>query len=253
MLSTPFVTKISFANIEIEPNEIINLLKSEIRLKEVCQKILYRHLIAESAKESAITITPDEIQAEADRQRYQRRIESASATYDWLSEQLITSDDWEAGIHNQLLTRKLAKHLFTSEVGKYFAEHRLDFEQVLLYRVRVASEQLAQELFYQIEEGEISFYETAHLYDVDERRRLQCGYEGTLYRWSLNPEMAAIVFGAPLEQVLGPFKNEDQYDLLMVEDLVAAELTSEIHEEILERLFREWLEGGLNHLIHNHV
>jgi parvulin-like peptidyl-prolyl isomerase len=253
MVLTPSITKILFASTEIEPDEIIDLLKSEIRLKEVCQKVLYRRLIAKNAEEREVIITPEEIQIEADRQRYQRRIESAAATYTWLSEQLITSDDWESGIYHQLLTRKLAAHLFTNEVGKYFSEHRLDFERVLLYRLRISSAQLAQELFYQIEEGEISFYEAAHLYDVDEKRRLQCGYEGRLYRWSLNPAMAAIVFGAPLEAVLGPFEHEHQYDLLMVENLMSAELTSEIQEEILERLFREWLEGEFNYFIHNHV
>jgi parvulin-like peptidyl-prolyl isomerase len=240
---------VSVSNLVIEPEEIVDFLKREIRLQEVCKKILFQRIISKAAQEREVAVTPEEIQAEADRQRYERRLESSASTLAWLSEQLITPEDWEAGILDRLLADKFAKSLFAKEAEKYFAEHRLDFEQILLYRITVPYEQLAQELFYQIEESEISFYEAAHLYDVDERRRKQCGYEGILYRWSLKPELAAIVFGQRLGEVIGPLKTEQGYDLLMVEEILTAELTPKTHEEIIDRLFQAWLESELTYLI----
>ncbi|MFM7424755.1 MAG: hypothetical protein ACKO7W_07170 [Elainella sp.] len=38
--------------------------------------------------------------------------------------------------------------------------------------------------------------------------------------------------------------------LLMVEEFISAELTPEIRQEIIQRLFREWLESELNYLIY---
>ncbi|NJO40921.1 MAG: peptidylprolyl isomerase [Cyanobacteria bacterium CRU_2_1] len=242
---------VSFSGTPIQSEAIVDFLKREMSLKEICQKILYQQIIDKTAQERGVVVTSDEIQAEADRQRYQQRLESSTATYAWLTDQLITPDDWEAGIHDRLLTQKLAESLFASDVEKYFAEHRLDFEQISLYRLTVPYQQLSQELFYQIEENEISFYEAAHLYDIDERRRLQCGYEGRLYRWSLTPEMAAVVFGARLREVLGPFQGEQGYDLFIVEEFVSAELTPETRQEIIDRLFREWLNSELNYLLHS--
>lgn len=238
-------------SILLEPEAIVEFLKREGQIKEVCQKILCKQVIAKAAQARGVFITPEEIQLEADRQRYQNRLESAADTLNWLEDQLITPADWEAGIREELLTHKLAESLFSSEVGKYFAEHRPDFEQILLYKITVPYEQLAQELFYQIEENELSFYEAAHLYEIDQRRRLQCGYEGRLYRWHLNPDLAAMVFGARPGEVIGPFKAEQSYMLLLVEEFMTAELTPEIRQEIINRLFREWLESELNHLIHH--
>ncbi|PSB20760.1 peptidylprolyl isomerase [filamentous cyanobacterium CCP1] len=242
---------VNFANSPISSERIVDFLKQEVQIKEVSQKILWQQIVSEAAQERSIVVSSDEIQAEADRQRYQMRLESAAATFAWLEDQLITPEDWEAGIRQKLLAQKLSESLFADEVERYFAEHRLDFEQVSLYRITVPYEQLSQELFYQIEENEISFYEAAHLYDIDEQRRLQCGYEGRFYRWSLKAELAAAIFGSSLGTLIGPLKNEHGYDLFLVEEFISAELTPVVRQEIIDRLFKEWLVRELNYLIHN--
>lgn len=243
---------VTLSHLIIESEEIIGLLKREIHLRDICHKVVYQQIISKAAQERGVSVSPEEVQAEADRQRHQKRLESASTTFAWLSEQLITSEDWESGIRDRLLAQKLAEFLFASEAEKYFIEHRLDFEKVSLYKITVPYEQLAYELLYQIEENEISFYEAAHLYDLDERRRTQCGFEGRLYRWSLKPEISAILLGEQLGNVVGPLKTDQGYDLLMVEEFIAAELTPGTRAEIVDRLFQEWLESELNYLLHQH-
>lgn len=242
---------VNFENLSISSESIVDFLKQQIQIKAISEQILCQQIISEAAQIRNIIVTSDEIQAEADRQRYQMRLESAAATFAWLNEQWITPEDWEVGIQKKLLAQKLADALFAGEVERYFAEHRLEFEQVSLYRLSVPYEQLAQELFYQIEENEISFYEAAHLYDLEEQRRLQCGYEGRFYRWSLNPELAAAIFGANPGIIIGPIKQENNYDLFLVEEFISAELTPLIRQEIIDRLFKEWLASELNYLIHN--
>ena len=242
---------IDFQGVSIEQDEIVSLLKKDIQLKEVCQKVLYQRVINQSAKEKGITLTPEEIQAEANRQRHEKRLEKAADTLAWLAAQMITVDDWEAGIRDRLLTQKLAECLFAKEAEKFFAQNRLDFEQILLYQIIVPYEKLAQELFYQIEEREISFYETAHLYDIDERRRYQCGYEGKLYRWSLKPDIAAVVFSARPGGVIGPIKTERGYHLFRVEEFISTELTAEITQEIINKMFKEWLASEVTHMLHS--
>jgi parvulin-like peptidyl-prolyl isomerase len=248
---TYLTTMVNVGNVPISSERIVDFLKQEVQIKDVSQRILAQQVVSSAARERGIAVTSEDIQAEADRQRYEMRLESAAATFTWLEDQMISPEDWEAGIHQKLLTQKLAEALFANEVERYFAEHRLEFEQVSLYRITVPYEQLSQELFYQIEENEISFYEAAHLYDIDEQRRLQCGYEGRFYRWSLKPELAAAVFGANPGSLIGPLKNEHGYDLFVAEEFIAAELTPTIRQQIIDRLFKEWLASELNYLIHN--
>jgi parvulin-like peptidyl-prolyl isomerase len=245
---------VNFLGVSIESLEIIDFLKQEMLLKEICQKIVDRKIIEQAAKEHNISISPEEIQLKADSIRYEKRLEKTADTLAWLEEQMVTAEEWEAGIRKRLLAQKLAEHLFSEEVEPYFAQHRLDFDQFILYQIIVPYRQLAKEIYYQIEEEEISFYEAAHLYDIDERRRYRCGYEGLIGRWSLSPQFAEAIGNAATKQVVGPiaFEEEQKYYLLMVEEFIPAELTPQRHQNIVNRLFQQWLERELNSLVHNH-
>ena len=220
-------------------------------MREVYEKILQQSVIERVARERGIAVTPEEIQAEAERQRRERRLEKASDTLAWLAAQKMTPDDWEAGIRDRLIAQKLADHLFAKEVEKFFAQNRLDFDRVLLYQIIVTDFNLAQELFYQIEEREISFYEAAHLYDIDEKRKQQCGCEGQLDRWQFKPDIAAAVFGAPLGVAIGPLQTALGYHLFMVEEFIPAQLTPQRYQDILNRIFKEWLTSELNYMLYS--
>lgn len=242
---------VNFSGISIDSEEIIDFLKREMLLKEVCQKIVSQQIIDRAAQEKDISVTPEEIQAEANDIRYEKRLEKASDALAWLTEQMVTTDDWEAGIRTRLMSQKLAGELFDREAERYFAQHQLDYEQFVLYQIVVPYEQLAWEIFYRIEEEEISFYEAAHLYDIDERRRNYCGYEGKLYRWSLKPDIAAVVLSKPVSNIIGPLKTDQGYHLLLVTEFIPAQLNATSRQEIVNRLFEEWLEGELNHRLHS--
>ncbi|CAD5946248.1 peptidylprolyl isomerase [Planktothrix agardhii] len=235
----------------LDNEEIIGFLKQNLEFKQFYQKILFQKVINQVAEERAITVTAEEIQSQANQQRHEKRLEKAADTLAWLADQMITSDDWEAGIRERLLAQKLAESLFSKDVEKYFIQNRLNFEQVSWYQIIVPYERLARELFYQIEEEEISFYHAAHLYDIDPKRREQCGYEGKLYRWGLKADFAAIVFGSNPGEILSPVKTDQGYHLILVEEFIQAELTPERYQEILQKLFKDWLASELNYRLYN--
>lgn len=242
---------VEFAGTLLEPDQIVDFLKREIQLKAVCQQITHQQIIRMAAQERELTVSPEEIQAAANQVRYELRLERATDTLNWLSDQMLTVEDWEEGLRDRLLAQKLKESLFAQDVERVFAQSRLDFDEIDLYRLRVPYQALSQELFYRIEEGEMSFYEAAHLYDIDEQRRLRCGYEGRLHRWDFEPAIAAAVFGGTIGQVIGPFSLAQSYDLLMVANLLPGELNQVTRQTILNQLFDEWLESELNYRIHH--
>ncbi|MBW4612456.1 MAG: peptidylprolyl isomerase [Desmonostoc vinosum HA7617-LM4] len=237
------------SKIFIEPEEIVNFLKSELNLKEVYQKILFQRVIHYAAKEQGIFVTTEEIEAEANRQRREKRLEKATDTLAWLAEQLVTPEDWETGICDRLLSQKLAEALFAQEVERFFFQNRLEFEQVLFYQIIVDSEQLAQEIYYQIEEDEISFYDAAHLYNINNHHREKCGYQGRFYRFDLHPDIAAAIFSKQPKQLIGPIKTSQGYHLFMVDEFIPAELTHSRYQEILNQMFQNWLDHELKILL----
>jgi parvulin-like peptidyl-prolyl isomerase len=244
-------TMVNQSGRSITNDEIVCFLKAQIQYKEIGQKILSQRAVHRAVQERGITVTPDEIQVEADRQRLARRLEKASDTLAWLTDEMITPDDWEAGIKENILAKKLADDLFASEVEKYFAQNKLEYEQVLLYQIIVPYERLAREIFYQIEEEEISFYHAAHLYDIEKKRRELCGYEGKLNRRHLKADVAALVFAASPGEIIGPHKTDEGYHLFKVEEFISAELTQEHSQKIIQKLFTEWLVSEVNYLLHN--
>ena len=235
----------------IEASEIIQLLRQELQLKTFTQKVWQKKVIEKAAQERGLTVTPEEIQVVGDQLRREKRLEKAADTIAWLVDQMISVEDLEAGIRDRLLAQKLAEHLFSKEVEKVFVQNKLQFDQIILYQIVVANRQLAQELFYQIQEGEISFFDAAHLYDIDENRRHLCGCEGKVYRWGLKPDIAVAVFSAQPGEVIRPIETERGYHLFLVEKFLPAELTPQRYQEILHNMFNEWLSNEVNYLLHN--
>lgn len=235
------------AKITISSEEIVYFLRKNIQLKELYERILSQKIIEQASRERGITVTGEEIQAEAERVRREQRLEKAADTLAWLADRMVTPDEWEAGIRDRLLQKKLAKSLFERDIEKYFAQNKLDFDRVLLYQIIVNSDKVALEILFQIEEKEISFYEAAYLYNLDERRKYSCGYEGKLYRWNLKPDIAAIVFSSQPKQILGPLQTDIGYHLFMVEEVIPAQLDLATYQKICDRLFQEWLVGETNY------
>ena len=244
---------ISFKGTVIKEEEIIEFLRQKMLLKDICHKVLAQKAISHKFADQQFELTPEEIQIECDSIRYNQRLEKVSDTLAWLEDKMLSIDDWEEEITHCLKAQKLAKEMFAKEVEKYFAQNRLNFDRFVLYQIVVPYEPLAREIFYQIEEQEISFYEAAHIYDIDERRRSVCGYEGIVHRWSFPPDIAAEIFRVPLAigEVLGPVKSDQGYHLFIIEQYLQAEFTPQIAESIISQFFQDWLTKEIEHLSYN--
>jgi parvulin-like peptidyl-prolyl isomerase len=231
--------------------EVVVYLRQELKLKEVYQSLWRQQIIQAFADDRGLTVSSEEIQEEADQIRHKNRLEKAEDTFKWLEENWATPDDWEMGIRHRLLRRKLANNMFESEVEKYFAQNRLNYDQFLLYQIVVDNRSLAQELFYQIEEREISFFEAASQYDINESRRYRCGFEGKIFRDNLKPDVAAAVLGTPVGEVSGPIEINQKYHLFLLKEYIPAELTEARNKEIVYKLFEEWLSTEMIYTLHN--
>lgn len=244
---------INFHGITINSDEIAVYLKQQMSIREVCCQIMYARIIEQAANTRNITVTSEEINLEAEEIRRVKRLEKALDTIAWLEEEISSTDEWEIAIRKKLLAKKLARELFDPEAELYFNQNRLNYERFVVYQLVVPYEKLAQELFYRIEEEEISFYQAVHLYDIDEQRRNVCGYEGEVHRRDYPPDMAAAIFKNPITvgELIGPIRSEQGYHLFIIENYQPAELTSEIRQEIIDRLFQQWLSSEFNYLIHS--
>jgi parvulin-like peptidyl-prolyl isomerase len=104
------------------------------------------------------------------------------------------------------------------------------------------------ELFYAIQEGEMSFFEVAHKYIDNKDLRRKLGYKGKVYRKDLKPEISAAVFAAKPPQLLKPILTSKGAHLILVEEVIQAELNNLLRHKIATELFSEWVKQQIEKL-----
>ncbi len=227
--------------INITNEDILHQVKLSCQIPSIVEGIVSRKVIAAAASEAGIKVETEELQKAADNIRIMSKLKSADDTWAWLQKHGLSLDDFEELIYNNVISGKLAQHLFADKVEPFFVEHQLDYAGVVMYEVVLDDEDLAMELFYGIQEGEMSFYEVAHQYIQDTELRRKGGYRGMVQRKELKPEISAAVFAANPPQVLKPIVTSKGVHLILLEELVQSKLDNKLRYQIMSDLFAGWL------------
>lgn len=96
----------------ITQQDILQQIKLSGKVPEIIEGILSHKVITEAAAEAGIKVTPDELQKAADEFRLTNQLHNAKETWEWLTKQSLSLDDFEAIIHHSLLSFKLEKIYF---------------------------------------------------------------------------------------------------------------------------------------------
>lgn len=229
-------------SITISPNDILHQVKLSCKIPSFIKEIITRKIIASTAEDLGIKVEPEELQQSADKLRIMSQLKNAKDTWAWLQKHSLSLDDFEEIVYTTVLSEKLAAHLFADKVEPFFVEHQLNYAGVVMYEVVLDDEDLTIELFYAIQEGEISFPEVAHQYIQNTELRRSGGYKGIVQRKELKPEISAAVFAAQPPQILKPIVTSKGVHLIFVEELVQPSLDDKLRYQILSDLFSAWLK-----------
>lgn len=229
-------------NLSISTLDIIDKLKRSCEIPDIIEAIASEKIITEAAQKAEIEVTEAELQQEGDKFRLEKKLATAKDTWAWLDKHHLSIKDFEKLVYNSLISKKLADHQFAPQVEKYFYENRLNYEAAVTYEVIFEDRDLALELFYGLEEGEITFPEIARMYIEEPELRRSYGYQGVRYRKDLRPEIAADVFASSPPEILKPISTPKAVYLIWVEELIQPELDEKLREEIISELFTSWLK-----------
>jgi parvulin-like peptidyl-prolyl isomerase len=228
--------------ITITSENILYQVKLSCQIPSIIQGIISRKIVEAAAAESDIKVEIEELQKAADKFRLINKLRSADETRTWLQKYSLSLDDFEEFICTNLIAEKLITHLFADKIEPYFFEHQLDYAGVVMYEVVLEDEDLAMELFYGIQEGEVSFHEVARQYIQDKELFRSGGYRGIVHRKELKPEISAAVFAAAPPQVLKPIVTAKGIHLILVEEIIQPQLDNVLRQKIGSDLFDAWLK-----------
>lgn len=226
----------------VSPDDILYHIKLSFQVPSILEAIATRKLIADEAEKAGIQVETEELQQAADSLRLANQLIKAEDTWAWLEKYHLSLDDFEAIAQTNLLSAKLANHLFADKVEPFFYAHQLDYVGAVTYEVILDDEDLALELFYALQEGEISFQEIARQYIQDPETRRAGGYKGIRFRRDFRPEFAAAIFSANPPQILKPITTLKGVHIIAVEEIIKPQLDEQRRLQIMGDLFTNWLK-----------
>lgn len=232
----------------INLQQTITYLKSSGRLAEFIGEILRQYVIEqELQKREEVGIDPAIVEQAVVDFRLKNQLTEPRIFQEWLAS---NGMDFES-FHNQVAfgfkLEKLKTQVIEPKLQEYFIERKIFLDQVVLSRIVVDNQELAEELCSQIDEG-TGFEQLAREYSLTEDRIVN-GMMGAISRGTLPDEIRAMVDRASPGEILGPVEFEERFSLLRVEQFLPASLDdNELEDALKNELFEQWLTEKIQKL-----
>jgi parvulin-like peptidyl-prolyl isomerase len=222
--------------------DLIGEVKLSIKIPELIHNVFRRKIISRSAHKFGIKPTDEELQTAADFFRSANQLKTVELTQKWLRSHFLSLEEFEQIVADRLINEKLAHHLFAEKVEHFFCQNLLEYGGATIYEVVLEDKELAIEIFYSLEEGDLSFADVARKYITDPELKRRGGYLGTLNRKQLRPEISAAVFAAQPPQLIKPVITDVGVHLIHVEEIIQPQLDRLLHHQIMMDMFERWIE-----------
>jgi parvulin-like peptidyl-prolyl isomerase len=238
--------KVTYSQSNISPEEVIKFLALTGQSNNIYFEMIKNKEVVKKAKELGLMVSDGQLQEFADQYRTIRGLFTSDEMLNFLKCNGLTEEDFEAFCEASVLTMALKESLPTEQrIEEYFINNRSEFDLARISIIIVKEETLANDIMIQVTEEDEDFHKLTRKYSIDETTRNYGGYIGGVSRRMLSPEVAAKVFNAKAGDLLGPFEREKLYQLILVEEVMKAELNDDVKEAIKERIFSEWVSQFL--------
>ena len=233
--------KIVYSHDTITPEEVIKFLTLTGQSDVIFSEIITHREVVKKARELTIGVSEEQLQQFADNLRTLRGLYSAEEMVVFLRNAGLELDDFETFCESSLLTTALKDHLADEKkIQDHFINNRSDFDLARVSIIVVRDENLAHEIIIQVTEDGEDFHGLARRHSLDEATRYRGGYVGMISRQMYPPEVNSKIFSAAAGDLLGPFRKDALFQLILVEEVIRADLDERVKEAIREKIFRGW-------------
>lgn len=177
--------------------------------------------------------------------RLQNNLADPNTFKNWLEANTLTYPAFRDRVANGLKFEKFKASLIDPKLQEYFVERKLFLDRVVLSRIVVTTQDQAEELKTQLEEG-ASFELLAREYSLTDDRLVN-GMLGPVSRGTLPDAIRATIDIAVPGQVVGPLAIEDdRWALFRLEQVLPATLgDNQLQQMLRNELFDRWLSEKL--------
>lgn len=226
----------------ISLSQALEYLNLSGQLGSFVSEILRQHVIAQAiAARPELEISTAAIEQVIINLRLEEQLADANAFQHWLDSHGADYEGFRRSIALGLKLERLIAVVTEKNLQEAFIERKLALDKVVLSRLVVDSQDMAEELKFQLVEDGANFADLARTYSISEDHVLN-GMMGSLSRGQLPDILRAEIDNAQSGDVIGPLEVNGQWSLVRVEAMLPASLTDpEIEQTLRRELFEEWL------------
>jgi parvulin-like peptidyl-prolyl isomerase len=225
---------IQIGNQTIQPAELPHLLAGHKILH-----ILQREVILDKAI-APIELTPEEKATTIEQFSKLNKLTTQEALKAAQQQLCITEQQFEAIATRELRVEKFKIARWGNKLEQYFFQYKPQLDKVVYSLLRTDNSEIAQELFFRIQDGDATFADCALEYSLGQEA--QTG--GLIGPVPLSQPQSAIALHLGTSkpgQVLPPMKLENWYVILRLEKFIPSLLDDATRKALLNHLFEQWL------------
>jgi putative peptide maturation system protein len=209
---------------------------------QVMAHLVTQCLTQAAVRDRALEVSDEEVEAAVERFRRRRGLYGIEQTHEWLAQRGMATEDLYRLLAGEAAKIKLREEIANGHIDEYFASHEREFDTARLARLSVRDKEVAGRLYDKLSAKELDFFEAA------QHQFLGAVQPGTsellvvVRREQMPPAYSDAIFRAEAGELLGPFQNGDEYEILLVLQICRARIDEGTREAVKDRLFQEWLE-----------
>ena len=208
---------------------------------------LLRERVIDSAI-AAIECTPQEID-QAYQKFYQTNcINSDKELQIWLQRHSMTVTQLELTVIRPLKIQKFKQQTWGTQLESYFWQRKADLDLVIYSTIKVADQDLAQELFFRISEGEQTFAEAARQYSQGIE-----AYTGGMMTPSsigrLPKYLTQVLRYLNPGELYRPVACNNYFIIVRLEQIIPAKLNPLTAKSLLDEMFESWIQKQIQAVV----
>lgn len=220
----------------ISLGQALRYLESAGKLEFVLWEIMRQHVLVQELQVlEEREISTDVIEQIVIDFRLERQLTNSDIFQEWLASEGLDYTTFRKKIAFDIKLERLKAQVTKSNLQEYFIEHKIYLDRVVLSRLVVEEQALAEELKSQILEDGARFDHLVQEYSVTEDRIVN-GMMGPISRGTMPDLLRAAIDLANPGELIGPLEIDGLWYLVRVEKLLPASLDEQLKQELEDEL-----------------
>lgn len=204
---------------------------------------LLKELVIDKATQDVKLSAEEEVQA-VEQFYKQHQLGDEARREAWLQHYRMTSEQLTAQSQRQLKLHKFKYQTWNNQIESDFLQQKGQFDQYVYSLIRVASAEVAQELYFRLHSGEQAFADLAVQYSQGPEAQTG-GLIGPVSAGNLHPTLVQILTSSQVGQVRPPIRLGEWFVIVSLQKLISAQLDDALRQQLLDQRFNEWLQMQL--------